>query len=123
MQSKRIIITGAVLMGLGVAIGAFGAHAFKPTLVANGRLDTYETAVLYHFIHAIGLILLGLIPIKNKTSIMGLMLAGILFFSGALYVLSLTNITMLGAVAPIGGTAFIASWLLLAYQVYRSPSV
>lgn len=123
MQTKTILILGSILMALGVVLGAFGAHLFQPILIANGRLDTYQTAVLYHFIHGIGILAIGLSPIKKKTSIVLLMLVGIFFFSGALYVLSLSDLTILGAVAPIGGTAFITGWVILAFQIYRSPSV
>ena len=117
--------TAAVLMGLGVALGAFGAHGLK------GRLDeysmgVYEKAVLYHFLHALGLLIVSILPRvgalapSQTTWICGLLLAGILLFSGSLYVLALSGITALGAVTPIGGLAFLAAWFLLAFWLVRT---
>jgi uncharacterized membrane protein YgdD (TMEM256/DUF423 family) len=115
----------AVLMGLAVAFGAFGAHGLK------GRLDdysisVYEKAVLYHFFHALGLLIVSILPRVGAISqsaatwVCGLLLAGILLFSGSLYVLALSGVKALGAVTPLGGLAFLAAWFLLAFRLLRS---
>ena len=111
---------GAVFLALAVGLGAFGAHALK------GRLDAYslgiwEKAVFYHFIHALGILLVSLLPrtgtfpINGSSSVCWLLAAGVLIFSGSLYTLALTGARSLGAVTPVGGVCFIAAWLLLAY--------
>jgi uncharacterized membrane protein YgdD (TMEM256/DUF423 family) len=115
----------AVLMGLAVGFGAFGAHGLK------GRLDdysisVYEKAVLYHFFHALGLLIVSILPRVGAISqsaatwVCGLLLAGILLFSGSLYVLALSGVKALGAVTPLGGLAFLAAWFLLAFRLLRS---
>jgi uncharacterized membrane protein YgdD (TMEM256/DUF423 family) len=114
----------AILMGVGVALGAFGAHGLK------GRLDdysmgVYEKAVLYHFFHALGLLIVSLLPRIGAISqsagnlVCWLLFGGILLFSGSLYVLALTGAKALGAVTPFGGLAFLAAWFLLAFWLIR----
>ena len=119
---NKIIQTGAVFGALAVGIGAFGAHGLADLLEASGRSDTFETAVKYHFYHAIALVLLGIIahqPYKQKWLRWSAyaFAAGIFIFSGSLYVLSLTGVTWLGAITPIGGVAFIAGWIFMALAV------
>ena len=118
----------AVLLFLAVGIGAFGAHGLK------GRLDdysmgVYEKAVLYHFFHALGLLIVSILPRLGALSqsaatwVCALLLAGILLFSGSLYVLALSGVKALGAVTPLGGLAFLAAWFLLAFRLMRgSPA-
>ena len=117
-------VAGAVL-GTAVMLGAFGAHALK------GRLDSYamgvyEKAVFYHFIHALGLLVVSVLPrigVLTELSagrVCGLLVAGIALFSGSLYALAVTGNRSLGAITPLGGLAFIAAWLLLAVSVWRS---
>ncbi|MGE6487271.1 DUF423 domain-containing protein [Paenisporosarcina sp. NPDC076898] len=113
------IIAGAINAFLAVAFGAFGAHALKEKL-SEKYLAIWETAVQYQMYHAIGLIVIGILM---STNIIGhvsqlswagyLMLAGIVIFSGSLYVLSLSGIGILGAITPIGGVAFLAAWVLV----------
>lgn len=113
------IIAGAINAFLAVAFGAFGAHALKEKL-SEKYLAIWETAVQYQMYHAIGLIVIGILM---STNIIGnvsqlswagyLMLAGIVIFSGSLYVLSLSGIGVLGAITPIGGVAFLAAWVLV----------
>jgi uncharacterized membrane protein YgdD (TMEM256/DUF423 family) len=116
---------GAILMGLGVAIGAFGAHGLHGRLDAYS-LDVYEKAVLYHFFHALGLLAVslmpraGILPKPAAGRICGLLLVGIVFFSGSLYALAITGVRMLGAVTPIGGIAFLAAWFWLAILLVRA---
>ena len=102
--------TGAILMALGVGFGAFGAHSLR-SMLDDYSMDVYERAVFYHFIHAIGILL----PKQRESLANGLLLAGIVFFAGSLYVLALTGQRWLGAVTPIGGVAFIAGWLVMAW--------
>ncbi len=116
MKPSTILKTAAIFGALAVGIGAFGAHGLKPTLEAAGRLETFETAVKYHFYHALALLVLGVWtsvkPELKKTalSFWGFTL-GILIFSGSLYVLCLSGVTWLGAITPLGGVAFILGWL------------
>ena len=114
----------AVFLALAVGLGAFGAHGLKARLDAN-HLDIYKTAVLYHFLHALGMLIVsmlpktGTFPPESANSVCWLLAAGILIFSGSLYVLAVTGIDRLGAITPIGGVAFIAAWLLLAWKLAR----
>ena len=123
MNQKTSLLWGAIMAGVAVAIGAFGAHALKPILTAAGRQDTFEIAVRYQFYHALGLLIVGLLAKDIRTKGLGtsawLFLLGILIFSGSLYILCLTGITWLGAVTPIGGVFFLAGWIFLALAVVR----
>ena len=108
----------SILLAIAVGLGAFGAHGLK------GRLDAYamgiwEKAVFYHFIHALGLLVLPLLLKDDAKTVGWLLIAGILLFSGSLYVLALTGVTVLGAVTPLGGVAFIGAWVLLAVRLLR----
>jgi uncharacterized membrane protein YgdD (TMEM256/DUF423 family) len=109
----------AALCFLAVALGAFGAHWLKPTLEANGLVDVWNKAVLYHFIHAIALFALALYGTANRGA-WWLLFAGIIIFSGSLYVMGLTNVRWLGAVTPIGGLCFLAGW---AWLVVSAPKL
>lgn len=122
-EKTLTILTGAVLAGLSVAIGAFGAHGLKPLLIANGRAETFELAVKYQFYHALGLMIIGLIPAVNTSQtkrILYTMFAGVVLFSGSLYALSISSITIFGAVTPFGGLLMIAGWVLLAVALVKS---
>lgn len=114
---KTFIIIGAVNAFLAVALGAFGAHGLEGKLPAK-YLETWKTGVTYQMFHATGLLVIGLllgkVPASSLFSTAGwLMLAGIILFSGSLYVLSLTKISVLGAITPLGGVAFLAAWVLI----------
>ena len=106
----------SVMMFLAVVLGAFGAHAIRGR-ISDYSFDVYKTAVLYHFIHALGLFVvawLSTISKDEKIFLSGvLMIAGIAIFSGSLYALSLTGIKWLGALTPIGGACFLAAWVCL----------
>jgi uncharacterized membrane protein YgdD (TMEM256/DUF423 family) len=121
---KISILIGSGLGALGVIIGAFGAHAFKTILEQNQRIATFETAVKYHFFHALALVLLGILmeryPGKFLNLSMWTYLVGIVLFSGSLYILSLTGNTKWGAIAPIGGISLVAGWVLLFWGIYKS---
>jgi uncharacterized membrane protein YgdD (TMEM256/DUF423 family) len=122
--AKLFIALGAAAGALGVVFGAFGAHALKARLPQE-LLATYQTAVQYHLWHALALATIGIVAIHLPASISlkwsgWLMVAGIVLFSGSLYVLAVTGARWLGAIAPFGGAAFIAAWLALAYAVLRA---
>ena len=125
VSAKTFLTLGSVGMLLAVALGAFGAHALKQTL-APELMATYETAVNYHFIHALGLLAVGLLALHLPASSGTLrwagilMAAGLLLFSGSLYALSLSGIRGLGVLTPVGGVALLAAWLLLAVAVVRA---
>jgi uncharacterized membrane protein YgdD (TMEM256/DUF423 family) len=102
----------AGLCFLAVVFGAFGAHALKSALELRGTLQTWHTAVLYHFIHAIVLLVLALYGASNRGP-WWLLFAGILLFSGSLYAIALTNLRWLGPVTPLGGLCFLAGWAWL----------
>lgn len=125
-MSKLFLISGSVFAGLGVAIGAFGAHALKAVLNANNRLETFETGVKYQFYHALALIMLGLIMQKFDDKLFTWagysFIAGTLIFSGSLYILSISGIGKWGAVTPIGGLAYILGWTFLVIALFRSVS-
>ena len=118
-------MTGAILLALAVILGAFGAHGLR------GRLDdysmsVYEKAVFYHFVHALGILVVSILPRTGTFSasaagtVCAILLAGVVIFSGSLYLLAVTGNRMLGAITPIGGLAFIVGWLLLAWRLRRS---
>lgn len=123
MNAKVILITAGILGALSVGIGAFGVHGLEATLAANGRADTFETAVKYHFYHSLALLLLSLLMLNFQHSYLNYaayaVITSIFFFSGSLYSLSLTNLTWLGAIAPLGGLGFIAGWVFLVLGVCK----
>lgn len=109
--------TGIAMAAFGVAIGAFGAHALRPILEENARTETFELAVRYQFYHAFAIIFSGVLmqraPSKKFTWAVICFLAGIFIFSGSLYTLSLSGMTVLGAITPVGGILFLMGWLFL----------
>ena len=118
---------GAFALAVAVALGAFGAHGLKNHLDAY-LMGVWEKAVFYHFIHALGLLVVGLAArsggVNEATAnrVGWLLLAGIILFSGSLYALALTRMTVLGAITPLGGVAFIAAWLGLGIGLLRARS-
>ncbi len=122
--AKLFLILGGLNAALAVILGAFGAHALKARVSAE-MLAVYQTGVQYHFYHALGLVLVGLAIVQLPESVSlkwsgGLMLAGIVLFSGSLYGLSLSELRWLGAVTPFGGAAFIAAWVVFVLGVIKS---
>ncbi len=119
MRSHYWALTGCVLAFLGVAAGAFGAHALKTRLEPEMR-DVFEVAVRYQQYHALALLAVGMLAsragVESRLLSAGLwlLLTGIVLFSGSLYALSLTGSRWLGAVTPLGGAAFLVGWGCLA---------
>ena len=122
-MNKFFLLSGSVLGLLGVAVGAFGAHALKVMLQAAGRAETFETAVRYMFYHAIALGLVGILSKEfpgNTINWSGnAFLLGTLIFSGSLFLICFTGINLFGAVAPIGGTLLVIGWGLLFWSVLK----
>ena len=124
---KLWLIAGAVLGGIGVAAGSFGAHGLKDLLAANGQAANWETGVRYALFHAIALLAVGLfagLPQAETarpwlTAAGACFLLGTLIFSGFLAVLALSGIRILGAIVPIGGVLFLVGWGLLAAAAGR----
>ena len=103
---------------LGVVLGAFGAHGLKTLLGQNGTAAIWEKAVFYHFIHAVMLFILA----ERKpfpAFAWWCFLAGIVIFSGSLYLLAVTNQLWLGAITPVGGLAFLMGWACLIFSGFR----
>jgi uncharacterized membrane protein YgdD (TMEM256/DUF423 family) len=122
--AKILLLLGSISAALAVILGAFGAHALKLKL-SEQMMNVYQTGVQYHFYHAIGLLIIGVVALHLPASSWlkwsgWLMFSGIILFSGSLYMLALTNIRWLGAITPIGGTAFILAWLFLAFAIVKS---
>lgn len=118
-MDQTFILIGSLLGGLGVALGAFGAHALRQRLAAEG-LARFETGVRYHIYHALAMVALGAamerLPGQGLAVVAGwLLFAGVLVFSGSLYLLAFTGVRRWGAVTPFGGVAMIAGWLCLAF--------
>ncbi len=122
-MQRKIILIGSLLGGLAVALGAFGAHAFKELLIQNNRTDTYELAVRYHFFHALALLLIALLMDKVQSkwanASANCMLIGTLLFSGSLYIMALANTTSVALITPFGGVFLLIGWGLLFYSAWR----
>jgi uncharacterized membrane protein YgdD (TMEM256/DUF423 family) len=116
-MSVLLFRIAAVLCFLAVGLGAFGAHGLRSALESRGMIDVWNKAVIYHFIHAVALLTLALYGTTNRGA-WWLLFAGILLFSGSLYLLALTNLRWLGAVTPFGGLCFLAGW---AWLVFAPP--
>ena len=106
----------AALAGfLAVALGAFGAHGLNAVLEKNGTLAVWQTAALYHLVHAVVLLVLAQKAAVPRVPF-ALFGAGIVVFSGSLYALAVTNVKWLGAITPLGGVCLLAGWLALAWK-------
>lgn len=121
-MQRKLLAWGALLAMLAVGIGAFGAHLLKPIL-SEDYMKVYETGVQYHMIHALGVIIIAIIVGQWGESTRlrwagRLLIAGTVLFSGSLYVLSISEIKVLGAITPFGGVCFIAGWLFLAMEAF-----
>ena len=124
MTPRVALSVAALLMLVAVAAGAFGAHALKSRL-APDMLSTWQTAVLYHALHALGLFGVALLmfhwPERTDLALAAwLMIAGIALFSGSLYALALTGNRSLGMITPFGGISFLLAWLVVAWAALRT---
>ncbi|GAB4515660.1 MAG: DUF423 domain-containing protein [Anaerolineae bacterium] len=122
-MDRTFAVIGGIAAALAVALGAFGAHGLRGRLGPD-LLAIFETGVRYQMYHALGLWIASLLATRHPQSSWlaaagWLFVAGIVFFSGSLYALALAGLRQLGAVAPIGGLAFIAGWLALAVAAWR----
>jgi uncharacterized membrane protein YgdD (TMEM256/DUF423 family) len=121
-MERRFLGIGALSACIAVAAGAFGAHSLTG-MVTPERLVVWETAARYQMYHALGLLVVAYLAGQKASGparITGwLFVAGTLLFSGSLYLLTLSGVTWLGAITPLGGLAFIAGWLVLAWGVWR----
>jgi uncharacterized membrane protein YgdD (TMEM256/DUF423 family) len=113
---------GAGFGFLAVALGAFGAHGLRERL-AGGGIEIWKTAALYHLVHAVALLAVALAAdrLRAGRAVCWMFAAGMVIFSGSLYLLALTGRSWLGAVTPLGGAAFMAGWLTLAVTSGRRP--
>jgi len=122
-MSRLFLVIGALAAGLAVMAGAFGAHGLENRVTAD-RLNTFETGVKYQMYHALALFIVAWASTQFTASAVSYagycFLAGMVIFSGSLYLLVLTDTPWLGAITPIGGLAFIAGWLLLAWGIWSS---
>ena len=125
-MSKLFLILGSINAATAVTMGAFGAHSLR-TKMPEDMLSVFQTAVQYHFYHSLGLMIIGLMTIYFKPAkhleIAGwIMFTGIILFSGSLYILSTTSARWLGIITPVGGIAFIISWIFIAINVWKWSS-
>lgn len=119
-MAQKLFALASVLAFLAIAIGAFGAHGLKNKIEPN-MLAVFEVGVRYHFYHAIAIFIVALAVQNWNISPLPayLFFAGIIIFSGSLYLLALTNIKWLGAITPIGGVLFLLGWGLLAFYTFK----
>lgn len=114
-NGRALVRLAALVLFLGVLLGAFGAHGFHDLLASRDRIPTWNTAVLYHLVHGVALLLLGA-SVPSPRGVFWSLLTGIILFSGSLYLLCLTGMNWLGAVTPLGGLSFLIGWGWLALR-------
>jgi len=128
-MNKKVISTAAVLGAIAIIVGAFGAHALKKVLDVN-QLATFETGVKYQMYHALFLLFVGtsqMISEKAKKGILYLVVIGILFFSGSIYLLATNGLLgidfkVIGFITPIGGLLLIIAWVCLFVDILKKKS-
>jgi uncharacterized membrane protein YgdD (TMEM256/DUF423 family) len=125
-MNNLFLVLAGVNGFIAVSLGAFAAHCLK-SMLGPDLLATFQTGVQYHMYHSLALLAVGILvlqfPAQTGLRIAGfLFLAGIIIFSGSLYVLALSGIRWLGAITPIGGVAFLAGWALLAWSMLRAQA-
>jgi uncharacterized membrane protein YgdD (TMEM256/DUF423 family) len=121
MNRRAALLVAGAIGFLGIALGAFGAHALKGVLEVNHGCDLWITAVLYHLVHAPVLLWLARGTVVATAPFL-CVISGILLFSGSLSALALTKISWIGAITPIGGLLLMAGWLLIGVASFRSES-
>lgn len=115
MNSTLALRLAALFGFLAIALGAFGAHGLKATLELHGTLAIWQTAALYHLVHSVVLLVLAQRATTPRLSFL-LFAAGIVVFSGTLYILAVTNVKWLGAITPLGGLSLLAGWASIAFR-------
>ena len=122
--ARNILVTGGLLMALGIVLGAVGTHAMRARLTPDD-LNVFETAVRYHIYNALGLLIIGAVAVAATPPLLRwsavLIVVGIVLFSGALYAASLGAPRMIHMLPPFGGMALIAGWILFAVAIWRVP--
>lgn len=122
--ARNILVTGGLLMALGIILGAVGTHALRARLSPDD-LGIFETAVRYHIYNALGLLIVGAVALAAAPPLLRwsawLIVAGIVLFSGALYAASLGAPRFIHVLPPFGGLALIAGWILFAVAIWRVP--
>lgn len=122
LNGRRILLSGAVLAGISVALGAFGSHALE-SLVTPERIGTWETGVRYQMLHALALLILGTLVATRTISVANFaawcFTLGTVLFSGSLYLLVLLNQPILGAITPLGGVLYLLGWAALISILWR----
>jgi uncharacterized membrane protein YgdD (TMEM256/DUF423 family) len=120
--ARLFLVAGALLLALGTVAGAFGSHALRAVLTPS-QLQTWQTGVEYQFFHALGLLAIGLLvrsyPSALLTAAGWCVIAGIVCFSGSLYLLAGLQVRWMGPITPLGGVALIAGWVLCATALLR----
>jgi len=123
MSDRTIVIIASLTLLVAVAAGAFGAHGLKRVLSAD-MLAVWHTAVLYQLVHGLGMLAIAALGARFGSPLLSaaaaLMFAGIVLFSGSLYLLACSGVRWLGAITPIGGLAFILAWALVALAAWRA---
>jgi uncharacterized membrane protein YgdD (TMEM256/DUF423 family) len=124
MNIRLTFLSGALFGMLGVALGAFGAHALKPILTESGRTETFELAVRYQFYHSLALLLTGIMQHMFSSAWFRpaslAFVSGIVLFSGSLFALCFTGVTAFGMITPAGGIALIIGWVMLIAGSWKS---
>ncbi|PHR66198.1 DUF423 domain-containing protein [Pseudidiomarina marina] len=120
---KVFVMLGAINMALGVILGAFGAHGLEK-MISPEMVEVFQTGVQYQIYHALGLLMVAvlLIPYPKASGLRTggwIMLAGIILFSGSLYMLALTGIQFFGPITPIGGVCFIVAWIWIFWAMLK----
>jgi uncharacterized membrane protein YgdD (TMEM256/DUF423 family) len=127
-MSRIFLLLGSALGFIAVALGAFGAHGLE-AILSPERLEVYQTGVQYQMFHVTALLVVGVLChfSKESSSLLKwtgyLFIVGILLFSGSLYLLTLTGVTALGMITPLGGVAFLMGWGFLFYHVYKQANL
>ena len=124
--ARIFLLSGALLLAAATGLGAWAAHGLE-AIIEPAAVATFRTGVEYHFYHALGLLGIGLLIERHGADrwLSGsgwLLLAGIVMFSGSLYLLAFGVARFLGPVTPIGGLCFILGWLLLAFAIWRNKA-
>lgn len=123
MTDRQLVVLASLTLLTGVAAGAFGAHGLK-RIITPDLLNVWQTAVLYQLVHGLGLLAIAALGARFGSPLLSLaaafMFAGVVIFSGSLYILAISGTKWLGAITPIGGVAFILAWAMVALAAYRA---